>query len=231
MAFLTIIPEGKRKLGRSSQGFTLFELVITLSVLAILVIGTIPMAQNAVKREREVRLRETLRMVRNAIDEFKRDSVGACPQGAIRSGNPADAGANIPGRMDSGGGNIPSDPRSRVVIDDCTIFDSENLDRYPPSLDVLVNGVQVRPRGLNMTSGSGLRDGEKQATELNGATDEVKKVYLREMPVDPMTGDTKWNIRSSYQEPGSSSWDEVNVFDIRSTSSEEGLNGEKYSDW
>jgi general secretion pathway protein G len=130
-----------------------------------------------------------------------------------------------------GGGNIPSDPRSRVVIDDCTIFDNQNIDRYPPSLDVLVNGVQVRPRGLNMNSGSGLRDGEQQATEINGDTDEVTKHYLREMPVDPMTGDTKWNIRSSYQEPGSGSWDEINVFDIRSTSDEEGLNGEKYSDW
>ena len=232
MAFFTVIPDRKKNLSRSSKGFTLFELVITLTVLSILVVGTIPMAQNAVKREREVRLRETLRMVRNAIDEFKRDSVGACPQGAIRTGNPADGGGvNIPGRVDVGGGNIPSDPRSRVVIDDCTIFDTQNLDRYPPSLDVLVNGVQVRPRGLNMTSGSGLRDGEKQATELNGATDEVKKVYLREMPVDPMTGDTKWNIRSSYQEPGSGSWDEINVFDIRSTSDEEGLNGEKYSEW
>jgi hypothetical protein len=82
-----------------------------------------------------------------------------------------------------------------------------------------------------MTSGSGLRDGERQATEINGETEEVTKHYLREMPVDPMTGDTKWNIRSSYQEAGSGSWDEINVFDIRSTSDEEGLNGEKYSDW
>jgi len=171
-------------------------------------------------------------MVRNAIDEFKRDSVGACPQGAVRSGNPADVGGIGNGNQPfGGGGNIPSDPRSRVVIDDCTIFDTQNLDRYPPSLDVLVNGVQVRPRGLNMTGGVGLGNDNRQATELNGATDEVKKVYLREMPVDPMTGDTKWNIRSSYQEPGSGSWDEINVFDIRSTSDEEGLNGEKYSEW
>jgi general secretion pathway protein G len=232
MAVLPVISDKKAKPRSCSQGFTLFELVVTLSVLAILVVGTIPMAQNAVKRQREVRLRETLRMVRNAIDEFKRDTVGACPQGAIRSGNPAAGSGLGPNAQQlGGGGNIPSDPRSRVVIDDCTIFDNQNIDRYPPSLDVLVNGVQVRPRGLNMTSGSGLRPGETQATEINGDTDEVTKHYLREMPVDPMTGDTKWNIRSSYQEPGSGSWDEINVFDIRSTSDEEGLNGEKYSDW
>ena len=207
---------------RSTHGFTLFELVITLSVLAILVLGTIPLAQNAVKREREIRLRETLRMVRNAIDEFKRDTVGACPQGAVRTGNPT-----IPG---GGAGNVPADPRSRVVIDDCAIFDTQNLDRYPPTLDTLVDGVAVRQRGLNMTGGSGLNPNSKQATELN-EEEEVKKVYLREMPIDPMTGKSDWKFRSSYQDKDSESWDEINVFDIRSASDGEALNGEKYSDW
>ena len=82
-------------------GFTLLELIITLVVLSILVMGTIPLAQNAVKREKELRLRETLREIRNAIDEFHRDTLGACLQG---NGNP------VPG----GNTNIPTDPRSRV---------------------------------------------------------------------------------------------------------------------
>ena len=49
------------------SGFTLFELVITLTVLAIVIMGTIPLAQNTVKRQRELRLRESLRMMRMAI--------------------------------------------------------------------------------------------------------------------------------------------------------------------
>ena len=97
----------KRGSAAVAPGFTLFELVVTLAVLGVLVIGTIPLSQNAVKRQKELRLRESLRMIRNAIDEFKRDTVGACPQGAVRSGNPI-------GR----GGDIMADPRSRVVIDD-----------------------------------------------------------------------------------------------------------------
>ena len=203
------------------KGFTLFELAVTLTVLAILIMGTLPLVQNSVKRQREIRLRETLRQIRNAIDEFKRDTLGACPAGAVSTGDRSRGGT---------GANVPPDPRSRVVIDDCTIFDNENLDRYPPDLQTLVDGVKVRQRGLNMTGGAGLGGDRRQATELN-TTEEITKVYLREMPVDPMTGETTWAFRSSYQDKDDESWDEINVFDVRSTSDEESLNGEKYSDW
>ena len=206
-------------------GFSLLELIITLTVLSILIMGTIPLAQNATKRQKEIRLRETLREIRGAIDEFKRDTVGACQQGAVTTRNPIGQGGGL-----AGGGNVPVDPRSRVAVDDCTIFDTENLDRYPPSLDLLVSGVKVKQRGVNMTGGSGLRDGEKQATELNEEK-EVTKVYLRELPIDPMTGESDWKLRSSYQDKDSESWDDINVFDVRSASEEEALNGEKYSDW
>ena len=200
-----------------SAGFTLFELVVTLAVLSVLVVGTIPLTQNAIKRQKELRLRETLRLMRAAIDEFKRDTYGACPQGAIMTSNPTV-------RQNQ---TAPADPRSRVVIDDCTIFDTENLDRYPPDLDTLVNGVRVKSRGLNIMSGRPFDD--RNATDIN-TDEEVIKVYLRELPIDPMTGESNWNFRSSYQD-GDSSWDQINVFDVRSSSDEEALNGEKYSDW
>ena len=206
---------------QSAGGFTLFELIVTLSVLAILVMGTIPLAQNAAKRQRELRLRESLRMMRNAIDEFKRDTVGACPQGAVRTGN----------ATDQTGGAVPSDPRSRVVVDDCKLFSTENIDRYPPTLEDLVNGVRVKPRGMNFQGGRGLGDDDKGALDMMEQKD-ITKVYLREIPVDPMTGkDDTWQFRSSYQTPDSTSWDDINVFDVRSGSDEEALNGEKYSDW
>jgi general secretion pathway protein G len=202
-------------------GYSLLELVITLGVLSILIMGTIPMAQNGVKRQKELRLRETLRQIRSAIDEFKRDTIGACPQGAVTSVNPTAPNA---------GSGVSSDPRSRVVIDDCKIFDSENFDRYPPTLETLVDGVRVRPRGMNIRGGSGLKEGTLQATEIN-EDKEVIKVYLRELPIDPMTGEKDWKLRSSYQSADSENWDEVNVFDVRSNSKDEALNGEKYSDW
>jgi general secretion pathway protein G len=203
---------------KSVSGFTLFELVVTLTVLGVVVMGTIPLATNAVKRQKEMRLRETLRQIRLAIDEFRRDSIGACPGGSVSTTNMTRPQP------------VMADPRSRVVIDDCTIFESENLDRYPPSLNVLVDGVKVRQRGLNLQGGGGLGPNGPQATELN-TTEEIIKHYLREMPVDPMTGESDWVLRSSYQEKGDDTWDNVNVFDVRSASDLEGLNGEKYSEW
>lgn len=212
-------PKSEIRNRKSDGGFTLLELIVTLVVLAILVMGTIPLTQNAVKREKELRLRENLRLIRSAIDEFKRDTFGACPQGAITTTNPIDQERRT---------NIPVDPRSRVVVDDCKIFTTENLDRYPPTLDDLVKGVRVKARGLNVQTNGAFS--EKNATDLN-QNKEFNKVYLRELPVDPMTGEADWQFRSSFQGKDDGSWDEVNVFDARSTSDAEALNGEKYSDW
>lgn len=201
----------------SASGYTLLELVITLGVLAVLVMGTIPLADNTVKRQKEQKLREMLRQMRSAIDEFKRDTYGACTSGASNTINPINPGQNI-----------PADPRSRVVIDDCKIFDSENLDRYPPDLETLMNGVRVKARSPDVRGGSAFDD--KNATEIN-ENKEITKVYLREIPIDPFTGERNWKYRSSYQDKDSENWDDINVFDVRSAATGEALNGEKYSDW
>lgn len=211
----------KIRLRRFQDGFSLFELIITLSILAIVILGTIPLAQNAVKRQKELKLRETLRQVRAAIDEFKRDTMGAC-QGLS-------SGQGQPGRPNYAF-SAPTDPRSRVVIDECEIFDTLNLDKYPPTLETLSSGVGVRERGMSVVASSGIRDGTTQATEIN-QLEEITKIYLRHVPVDPMTGESDWKLRSSYQPADDEEWDNVNVFDLRSASDETALDGTKYSDW
>jgi general secretion pathway protein G len=207
---------------KNDGGFSLFELIMTLSVLAVMVLAAIPLLQNTVQRQKEQELRDTLREVRAAIDEFKRDTVGSCPAGNIATQN------NF---ATNGGGSF--DPRSRVMVDDCKLFTVDNLDRYPPTLDDLVNGVSVRSRTPSAIGGDQFTksafDGPN-ATEI-GENKELIKKYLRKLPVDPMTGKSDWEIRSSYQEKDASSWDKVNVFDIRSSSDAEAMNGEKYSDW
>lgn len=217
----------------SEGGFTLLELVITLVILTVLTLGAIPLLQASVKRHREERLRETLREIRSAIDHFQRDTVGSpC---ALQQGATGQTTSPPPPVPTQPGGQVPPqtiivDPRSRVVITDCTIFSTDNPDRYPPDLETLVNGVNVAPRtAFGRLGGAGLTGSTRTATE-EGALALKKKIYLREIPVDPMTGRREWRLRSLYDQPDSS-WGGENVFDVRSTSDGTALNGEKYSDW
>src|ERR1700730_12294623 len=164
-----------------SAGFTLIELVMTMTVMAILAMGVIPLVKLSVKRQREQQLHETLRSIRGAIDEFHRDTANMICTGTT-------AGAPPPG------GPAYIDPRSKVVISDCTIFGVDNIDRYPPDLDTLVNGVNVIPRALpGGTGGRGL-DSTGGGSALGQASTK-KKVYLRAIPIDPITGKQEWDFR------------------------------------
>lgn len=198
-------------------GFSLIELVITISVLTILTFSVIPLLKVSVKRQKEQQLRAHLRQMRMAIDEFRRDTVGMqCV------GTGAVVGQPPPNQT-----NMYVDPRSKVVVSDCTIFGVDNPDRYPPDLETLVNGVNVIPR-----TGAGNRGApDVNATEVGSELATKKKVYLRNIPIDPMTGEPEWDLRSCYDSPDSSSWGGENVFDVRSKSKATALNGERYSDW
>jgi general secretion pathway protein G len=54
------------------RGFTLVELLVTLTIVSILALAVLPLAKTAVKREREITLRRNLRMMREAIDAYKK---------------------------------------------------------------------------------------------------------------------------------------------------------------
>jgi len=60
-----------RKARGSQRGFTLIELIVATTILAILVGAAVPIAKNAVNRERERELRYDLWMIRDAIDRYK----------------------------------------------------------------------------------------------------------------------------------------------------------------
>lgn len=76
---------------------------------------------------------------------------------------------------------------------------------YPPDLDTLVNGVEA-------TGGKKIR-------------------FLRRIPIDPMTGDKDWGLRSMQDDPASESWGGQNVFDVYTKSTGTAINGTKYKDW
>ncbi len=147
---------------RRERGLTLVELIVTVTILSILALAAVPIAQFRVKREKERELRRDLWEMRDAIDAYK----DAADRGAFQ-----------------------------------TKVDSQN---YPPDLQTLVDGVEVQ----------------------------TKKVrFLRQIPVDPMTGQADWATRSMQDDPGSDSSSGDNVFDVHSKSTGIALDGTKYSDW
>jgi len=75
---------------------------------------------------------------------------------------------------------------------------------YPPDLDTLVNGVDIQGKKVR---------------------------FLRRIPVDPMTNNTDWGLRSMQDDPDSDSWGGQSVFDVYTKSDGTALDGTKYKDW
>jgi general secretion pathway protein G len=80
-------------------------------------------------------------------------------------------------------------------------------DGYPKELEVLVEGI-----------------------DLVGQVDKKVK-FLRRIPIDPMTGEPEWGLRSYQDEPDTESWGGENVYDVYSLSAGVGMNGVPYGDW
>lgn len=82
-----------------------------------------------------------------------------------------------------------------------------DADNYPEKLEVLVEGVRAQ-----------------------GSVD--KKIrFLRRLPVDPFTGKAEWGMRSTKDDPKSTSWGGQNVFDVYSKTMEKAADGTPYSEW
>lgn len=78
---------------------------------------------------------------------------------------------------------------------------------YPAELEILVEGVEVV-----------------------GQVDKKLKL-LRRIPLDPMTGEREWGMRSYQDEHDATSWGGENVYDVYSLSGGVGLNGVPYREW
>ncbi len=148
------------------RAFTLLELVLTMTILAILAAAMVPTTGKVVKRRKEMELKHKLMEVREAIDRFKR----AADEGLI------------------------------------VVTDIEQLG-YPEDFNQLVNGVPLKKSPRKVMR------------------------FLRQIPIDPMTGEADWGKRSVQDEPDRKSWGYENLFDIYSLSDGTALDETEYGEW
>lgn len=82
---------------------------------------------------------------------------------------------------------------------------------YPKSLDVLL--------GVKLTG---------QEATVKGTT---TRRYLRNIPIDPLTGKADWLLRCYKDAPNPSNWCGDDVYDVLTQSQGTALDGTKYRDW
>ena len=56
----------------STSAFTLAELMVVVAIISVLAASILPVARITIKRAKEIELRENLRILRRAIDEYKK---------------------------------------------------------------------------------------------------------------------------------------------------------------
>ncbi len=192
--------------GRRSKGFTLVEITITLALMALLAVVIMPITKTVVKREREVELRQNLRLIREALDAYKK------------------------------------------LADEKQIEVEEDTEGYPPDLETLIEGVEVKagaagaagttaPGAMmspSMGGSPGIGGSPGASSSKSGpAEDTEPKIvkFLRRIPRDPMTDSLDWGLRSYQDESDSQVWGGENVYDIYTRSNATALDGTKYQDW
>jgi general secretion pathway protein G len=103
------------------------------------------------------------------------------------------------------------------------------IDRFKADAD----GQRIAPTELRIgnegypASLQQMVDGVARANDATG----TKLKYLRRIPIDPVTGQADWGLRSYQDAPDAQMWGGQNVFDVYSKAQGTGLDGTKYRDW
>jgi general secretion pathway protein G len=145
---------------RGERGLTIIELIVTITILAILASAAVPIARIRVKREKERELRRDLWEIRDAIDHYKDAADKGGFQTKIDSnGYPPDLetlvkGVDVQGKKIKFLRRIPVDPmtgkdewglRSMQDDADSTSWGGQNVfDVYTQSQGTGLDGTNYR---------------------------------------------------------------------------------------
>jgi len=101
---------------------------------------------------------------------------------------------------------------------------------YPPDLETLIDGVTVSNPVMNNNAARGLGGNQPNDAFGESAEGNLIKFLLRE-PIDPITGEPGWGMRSYQDDWDSDSWGSENLYDVYSLSDRRALDGTYYRDW
>ena len=83
---------------RNLNGVTLIELIAAMAIISILATGILPLSVITYKRTKEIELRQNLRIIRKALDEYKRlVDEEKIQKDALASGYPKDLNVLVEG--------------------------------------------------------------------------------------------------------------------------------------
>ncbi len=100
----------------------------------------------------------------------------------------------------------------------------EYTERFPNAIPIELKTPTGYPKDLKV-----LEEGFIPANVVGTSGTRVK--FIRRIPIDPMTGDDDWGLRSYKDDIDATSWGGEDVFDVYSKSTGTALNGTKYKDW
>ena len=162
-----------------SAGFTFVELVITVALVGVISMASLPLVEVTSTRAKEAELRQALRTIRAGLDAYK------------------------------------------AAVDAGTLTKVAGESGYPPSLEILTEPLEVA---------------NKQDFGIDKPLAAQRIVILRQLPRDPFFTDPTvpaaktWATRS-YGSKADDPQSGVDVFDVASTITRNGLDGTAYNTW
>ncbi|KOC87657.1 type II secretion system protein [Winslowiella iniecta] len=149
---------------RGQQGFTLIEMMVTLSLLATLAAAALPLVEKQGQRQKEEQLQSALRQIRQALDDYQRAGIeGRIEKKADEPGYPKNLKALTEGVVDKTSPNkrkiyflrrLPRDPmcdcEGKEDEETWRVRSSNNEpDNFSPGIDVYDVSSSSRAYGLN----------------------------------------------------------------------------------